>query len=105
MGKKVLKQFKNSLLSEQQVFMNWLMERLPEQTRVHIRQVYERKYKSNPNEVYRDSSKKTIKAEPEAERFYRKIQYPSDTISTVGNVRPQNTVYATLDDEELGSTL
>ena len=53
--------------------MNWLMERLPEQTRVHIRQVYERKYKSNPNEVYRDSSKKTNKAEPEAEKFYRKI--------------------------------
>ena len=85
--------------------MNWLLERLPEATRARVRTIYESKFKLNPNEVFRDGTKRIIKTEPEVERFYRKIRDPSDQISTIGNVRPQNTVYATLDDEELGSTL
>ena len=85
--------------------MNWLLEKLPEATRTRVRSVYESKFRLNPNEVYQDGTKRLIKTEPEAERFYRKLTFPSDQISTIGNVRPQNTVYATLDDEELGSTL
>ena len=85
--------------------MNWLMEKLPEATRARVRKVYEKKFKLNPNEVFRDGTKRQVKLDPEVERFYRKISYASDQISTIGNVRPQNTVYATLDDEELGSTL
>lgn len=85
--------------------MNWLLEQLPEQTRMRIRLIYEKIYNTNPNEVYRDGTKPVLQISNEVERFYRKITYPSDQISTVGNVRPQNTVYTTLDDEELGSTI
>ena len=81
------------------------MKRLPEATRTRVRTVYENKLRLNPNEVYQDGTKLHNKTEPEAERFYRKLTFASDQISTIGNVRPQNTVYATLDDEELGSTL
>ena len=85
--------------------MNWLMKRLPEATRARVRTVYESKFRLNPNDVYQDGTRRHTKTESEAERFYRKLTFPSDQISTIGNVRPQNTVYATLDDEELGSTL
>ena len=68
--------------------MNWLMEKLPEATRSRVRTIYESKFKLNPNEVFRDGTKRQIKTELEVERFYRKITCKSDKISTIGNVRP-----------------
>ena len=53
-----------------------------------VRKIYESKFKLNPNEVFRDGTKRHIKTEPEVERFYRKIACTSEQISTIGNVRP-----------------
>ena len=58
--------------------MNWLMEKLPVAKRQRIRQIYDKKYELNPNEVFKDNTKNRIMSELPADRFYRKITNESD---------------------------
>ena len=102
--KKVVQAYKNSKLTGQHQFLNWLVAKLPENTRARIEDIYEDVFAGDDDEVIRNK-RRGRKRGAEQERFYRVIEDESDKIPVIGNARPQETFNTRIDDEEYGSVL
>jgi len=58
---------------------NWLLTKLPEQTRQNVEVLYRKKFRQNDEEVYGDSMKRKGRvAGNSPERFYRAITDSSE---------------------------
>lgn len=55
--KKVVQAYKNSKLTGQHQFLNWLVAKLPENTRARIETIYEDFFKGDDDEVIRNKSR------------------------------------------------
>lgn len=81
-GKKAVIAYKNSKMSGQQSFLNWLVAKIPEKTRLSVQRIYTDFFDTKDEEVLAS----TVKNKPEgvvskdiqAERFYRLITDEKD---------------------------
>lgn len=102
--KRTIQKIKKKQLQTHAQFVAWFANLLPEGTRDRIALAISLGVKENSNDIYKDKVKKRS-LDNEEERFYRKVAQNSIEIATLGNARPQHTVYKNLEDEELGSLL
>ena len=94
-------------MTGQQQFLNWLVSKLPENTRLRIEDLYAEVFAANregEEEVIKNK-RAGIKKEEVQERFYRVIEDESDRIPVIGNARQQETYKSRINDEEYGSVI